>query len=304
VRLIHLLFLPALCSLFLCSCGARSPRHTLKIVVLDVGQGDGIVIETPTGHVMVIDGGPGVSSDEPDAGSAGDNVVVPFLKSEGINVVDVVLLTHPHEDHVGGLIAVLRGEHVLTVLDGTVLPLPTDDYRGFLQIVSTQRIPYRKIRRGTHLDFGDGVTADCLSPPVSGTPFGVDLSNSTINNYSAVLRVTYGSTHILLDGDAQEAAEDDMLAHYSANYLRANVLKTGHHGSRNASSTEWLAAVRPAFAVISCGRHNLFGHPNKETLSRLAAAHVHVFRTDQDGAVTIISDGRNVVVHSFLGVGG
>jgi beta-lactamase superfamily II metal-dependent hydrolase len=290
--------------LLLTSCGEHPGKRYLKITVLDVGQGDGIVLESPSGHVVVIDGGPGANDNSPNTSTAGDDVVVPFLRHEGINQVDVMVLTHPHDDHVGGLPAVLQAERVLTVLDGTVLPLPTEHYRNFLQIIMGKRIPYRKIRRGTKLNFQDGVTIDCLSPPISGLPFGNDLSNSTINNYSAVLRVTYGSTHILLDGDAQEEAEDNMLAHYSKAYLRADVLKTGHHGSRNASSSEWLAVVKPTYSVISCGRHNLFGHPNKETLDRLNAVHAGVYRTDQDGAVTIFSDGVHVTVRSFLGVGG
>jgi competence protein ComEC len=293
-----------LCLLLLSSCAPHVRRGELKITVLDVGQGDGIVIESPSGHAIVVDGGPGADTDAPDVKTAGDTVMVPYLRHEGINTIDVMVLTHPHDDHVGGLAAVLHSEHVLSILDGTVLPLPTQHYRDFLMTIKAMHIKYRKARRGTKLNLGDGVTIDCLSPPSSGLPFGNDLSNSTINNYSAVLRVSYGTTHIMLDGDAQRDAEDNMIANYPPAFLKADVLKTGHHGSRNASSPEWLAVVKPEYAVISCGRHNHFGHPNNETLFRLAAARAHTFRTDQDGAVTILSDGSHVKVFSFLGVGG
>ncbi len=288
----------------LCSCSSDSNSRKLRITVLDVGQGDGIVLQSPSGHVVVIDGGPGPKEDEPGKSTAGDEVVVPFLQHEGIGTVDVMVLTHPHEDHVTGLLAVLHSERVLSVLDGTVVPLPTEHYKEFLTTILDDNIPYRKVRRGTEINLQDGVTLDCLSPPPTGLPFGADLSNSTINNYSAVFRVNYGSTRILLDGDAQQEAEDNMLNAYGPGFLKADVLKTGHHGSRNASSAEWLDVVRPTFAVISCGRHNLFGHPNKETLDRLSAIRARTFRTDQDGAVTIISDGSSVSVTSFLGRGG
>jgi beta-lactamase superfamily II metal-dependent hydrolase len=299
-----LTIITVVCVLLLTSCSHRPTERLLRITVLDVGQGDGIVLESPGGHAIVIDGGPGPMDSDPYHGSAGDEVMVPFLRHEGINTVDVMILTHPHEDHVTGLLAVLHSVRVLSVLDGTVIPLPTEHYHEFLQTILDNHIPYRKARRGTRLVLGDGVVLDCLSPPQAGLPFGNDYSNSTINNYSAVFRVTYGRTKILLDGDAQQEAEDNMLRTYSDSYLKADVLKTGHHGSRNASSAEWLAVVRPSFAVISCGRHNLFGHPNKETLDRLKTVHAAIYRTDQDGAVTIVSDGLQVRVSSFLDVGG
>jgi competence protein ComEC len=290
----------ALSMLLMSGCEGSSRHRDLRITVLDVGQGDGIVLESPGGHVIVIDGGPSAPADSPEVGSAGDNVMVPFLRHEGINYVDVVVLTHPHDDHVGGLTAVLDNERVGAVLDGTVLPLPTESYRNFLTTILSKHILYRKARRGMSLNLGDGVEIDCLSPPVTGLPFGSNLSNSTINNYSAVLRVTYGTTHILLDGDAQSEAEQNMLMTYSRAFLKADVLKTGHHGSRNASSDPWLMAVQPTYAIISCGRHNHFGHPNTETLVRLTAIHSHIYRTDEDGAVTVLSDGSHVTVNSYL----
>jgi beta-lactamase superfamily II metal-dependent hydrolase len=279
----------------------RHPNGRLTMTVLDVGQGDSIVLETPSKRVILIDGG-GHSDSLPGPGSSdpGQEVVVPFLRHEGINRVDVLILTHPHGDHVGGLPAVLRAEDVGVVLDGTCLPYPTPSYQEFLQLIKDRHIPYRHAVRGMRIDFGDGVTGEILNPPADGLPYGVGDDDKTINNYSAVLRLTYGHTHFMLDGDAEEEAEANMLAAYPASELTADVLKVGHHGSRNASSDPWLNTVQPRYGIISCGLHNAFGHPHEEALQRLAAHNVQTFRTDLDGAVTITSDGQTIEATSVL----
>lgn len=265
------------------------------MTVLDVGQGDSIVVQTPSNRVILIDGG-GHYDTLPGAGMSdvGEKVVVPFLRHEGIDRIDVLILTHPHGDHVGGLPAVLRAERVGVVLDGTCLPYPSPAYREFLQLIKDDHVPYRHAVRGMKLDFGDGVTGEILNPPAEGLPYGTGNDDKTMNDYSAVLRLAYGRTHFMLDGDAEEEAEENMLAAYPPGDLQADALKVGHHGSRNASSDAWLAAVQPRYGVISCGLHNAFGHPHEEALQRLAAHHVQVYRTDHDGAVEVISDGTHV----------
>ncbi len=267
--------------------------------VLDVGQGDCIVVETPSGRTMVIDGG-GVNDETrpSDGADVGSRVVAPYLYARGINRVDVLVLTHPHGDHVGGLLSVLREEPIGTVLDGTVLPYPTPAYQAFLAGVKSRHLSYKHVFRGMHLDLGDGVTADVLNPPASGTPYGENPDNSTVNNYSVVLRLTYGRTHFLLMGDAEAAAEQVLLN--SSSDLTADVLKTGHHGAANASGEALLARVHPRYAAISCGRHNHFGHPAPATLARLTTHGIQTFRTDQNGAVTFLSDGQTVEATPFI----
>lgn len=279
----------------------RHPSGRLTMTVLDVGQGDSICIETPSDRVILIDGG-GHSDSLPGAGSSdpGDRVVVPFLRHQGINRVDVLILTHPHGDHVGGLPAVLRSEQVGVILDGTRLPYPTPSYQSFLQLAKDHHIPYRHAVRGMRLDLGDGVTGEILNPPADSLPYGVGGDDKTVNNYSAVLRLTYGHTRFMLDGDAEEEAEANMLAAYPASELQADILKVGHHGSRNASSDPWLNTVQPRYGVISCGLRNSFGHPHSEALERLATHNVQIFRTDLDGAVTITSDGQTIRATSVL----
>ncbi|HEX5323096.1 MAG TPA: ComEC/Rec2 family competence protein [Capsulimonadaceae bacterium] len=279
----------------------RRPHHPLRFIALDVGQGDCLLVETPSDRVLLIDGG-GRSDALPGAGSSdvGERVVVPFLRHEGINRVDVLILTHPHGDHVGGLPAVLRAEPVGAVLDGTRLPYPSPSYQEFLRLIKARHIPYRHAVRGMRIDFGDGVSGEILNPPADSLPYGVGDDDKTINNYSAVLRLSYSKTHFLLDGDAEEEAEANMLSAYPTSALQADVLKVGHHGSRNASSDPWLAAVQPSFGIISCGFRNSFGHPHEEALQRLAAHNIRVFRTDLDGAVTITSDGQTIQAASVL----
>ncbi len=270
----------------------------LRVTVVDVGQGDCILVETPDRRAMLIDGGGSSDESQVDSTDIGLRVVVPFLHYRGLSHLDVVVLTHPHGDHCGGLTAVLREESVGVVLDGTVLPYPSADYQAFRQEVRDRHIPYEHAARGMHLDLGDGVTAEVLNPPTSGTPYGTQPDNDTVNNYSAVLRLTYGKTHFLLTGDAETGAEQNMMA--AVPDLSADVLKVGHHGAANATGDDWLSRVRPRYAAISCGAHNPFGHPSPATLARLAAHHVPTYCTAWNGAITFLSDGQTVTARPFI----
>lgn len=270
----------------------------LRLTVLDVGQGDCLLLQTPNGRTVLIDGGGANDETEAAQSDIGEKTVVPFLHFEGINRVDVLVLTHPHGDHVGGLSAVLREEQVGVVLDGTCLPYPSPAYMSVLALVRQKHIPYEHAVRGMRLALDTGVTANVLNPPAQGLVYGTEPNNDTVNNYSAVLRVTYGRTHFLLDGDAENDAEASMLAAYGD--LSADVLKCGHHGANNASSDAWLDRVHPRFAAVSCGLHNPFGHPNPATLARLSAHGVQTFRTDKNGAITFVSDGKTVIAKPFL----
>lgn len=276
----------------------RPDAGKLRVTVLDVGQGDSIFVQTPSGRTLLIDGGGSNDEARADQTDIGERVLLPFLRYQGVNRLDIMVLTHPHGDHVGGLPAVLREVPVGVVLDGTRLPYPTPAYSAFLAQIKTRHIPYQHAVRGMRLNLGDGTTADVLNPPAQDFPYGTNPDNATVNNYSAVLRVTYGRTHVLLDGDAQLEAEESMLSAYPD--LTADVLKCGHHGAGNATGDDWLARVRPRYAVISCGLRNSFGHPHPDTLARLAAHSVQTFRTDKNGAITFVSDGKTVTVQPFL----
>jgi len=282
-----------LLSLLLTSCSPDPDSGKLRVTVLDVGQGDSILIEMPGRRTMLIDGGGSNDETQVDPTGVGRKTVIPYLHFRGIDKIDLVILTHPHSDHVGGLVDVLKEVPVGSVLDGTVLDYPTVPYKAFLAEVRQYHIPYAHAVRGTHIDFHDGVVCDVLNPPAAGRPYGTGLDNKTINDYSAVVRLTYGRVHFMFDGDAEFEAENDMLA--SGEDVSSDVLKCGHHGSGNATSDAWLNAVHPRYAAISCGLHNVFGHPAPATLARLKAHGVTTIVTAFDGAAVFVSDGKTVM---------
>lgn len=262
----------------------------LRVTFLDVGQGDATLIQTPGGRVALVDAG-GSYEDEAWGGGAravgwdlGRRVVVPALKRAGVRRIDVVVLTHPHEDHAGGLPAVMNAYPVGLWLD-TGQPHPSPGYRGALEAARQRGIPYRRAYAGQRVDLGDGVTLEILSPEREN-PSG------DLNNNGIVCRVVHGQTAMLLCGDAEAAREERMIQ--AGETLLADVLKVGHHGSAAATSAPFLRAVAPAYAVISCGRNNRYGHPAEAALERLDEAHAQVYRTDRDGAVVAISDGARV----------
>ncbi len=247
---------------------------------LSVGQGDCSFIRTPSGRTMLVDGG------SEGSGDIGYKLIEPFLRRQGVNRIDVLVLTHPHADHLNGLTAVVRDFRVGMVLDPAI-PHPSKAYRDFLVAVRDRGIPFRKAVRGQVLDLGDGTRAEVLNPPeehLVGT-------EDDVNTNSIVLRVTSGRSSIMLMGDAGRDAEASIMEF--AGDIRSGVLKVAHHGSSDSTSDSWLDEVSPQVAVISVGRNNPFGHPSRQVLERLTARGIKACRTDQDGAVEVsFADGR------------
>ena len=275
----------------------------LRVTAIDVGQGDSTLIQTPSGRTILMDGGGSSDETSADASDVGIKIVVPLLQYLGISHLDVLILTHPHGDHVGGLAAVLRALSIGTILDGTTLPYPSPAYRGFRALVQSRHIPCARAVRGQTLDMGDGVVLTVLNPPPdpvfgSSAAYGADTDDATINNYSLSVRLAYGRTRFVLTGDAETDAEGSMLA--SGLDLACDVLHAGHHGAKNATGDDWLSRLAPPMAVISCGRHNHFGHPAPSTLARLDSHGVQTFRTDHQGAITFVSDGKTVTAQPYL----
>lgn len=263
-----------------------SRSGTLELTYLDVGEGQCGVMRTPSGKTVVLDCG---TSSWRNSEQVGSKLVATYLQQQGIDRIDLAILSHPHTDHVSGYAGLLAEKPAKTVLDiGARHGIPP--YVKFLREVRKSGAKYRIARRGQSIDFGDGVRIDVLSPDPS-----VDYPD--LNENSMVLRVTYRRAAVLLCADVGAQTEARILE--SGERVRAQVMQVGHHGSKSASSAEWLAAVRPGVAIISCGRGDSYGHPSSETLDRLRAVGARVYRTDRHGAVTVITDGRTIKVRTF-----
>ena len=261
----------------------------IKIVVIDVGQGDSIFIKTPNKKYILVDAG-GVPSWKGGGVDTGRDYVIPVLqKNMPYNApLDAVVMTHPHADHVGGMVSVLKDMKVKKVYDSGYAR-GDKEYADCLDVIKRKNIPYEIVSDGDELEIDPDVRISVLSPP-SGFHY------EDANNNSVVLRLEYKDFTILLTGDAEMEAENYIVSKHPKSRISSNVLKSPHHGSRSSSSPSFIAACQPEVAVISCGRSNQFGHPHSETLSRYRSIEAAVYRTDYDGDIAIISNGFNFTV--------
>src|SRR6185503_13627134 len=272
----------------------RVPDGRLRVTVLDVGQADAIVVQTPGGHALLIDAGGQLERGAQAAGDSsaervGERVVVPFLLRNGIHAIDALILSHPHGDHAGGAAPTLRALRVAEFADGGQV-YGGSAYRDALATARADAVPIVYPRAGASWHDDDGVTLRFVGPSL---PFLANTGND-INDNSIAFVLEYRQFRILFTGDAGVAAERRFLA--SGIDLRADVLKVGHHGSAYSSSDAFLEAVRPRYAIISVGRHNHFGHPAPRTHAALEHIGATVYRTDEDGAVSLATDGTGVEI--------
>jgi len=276
-RLLLLVLLAAVVAVWWSAWGAVSGG--LLVTVLDVGQGDSILVQTPSGKTMLFDGG-GQRGQETSGYDVGKEVVVPALLNRGVKKIDVLVISHPHEDHIGGLGAVIDAVPVKMVLD------PELDYRSSIydQLradIRKRKIPVKRATEGQQINLGDGIHVDVLNPPqprLAGT-------DSDVNNNAVVLRLTDGPLSMLLAGDIERIGAFRIAR--LGESAHSTVLKVPHHGSHGAAIPQFLDAVRPQLAVISVGAHNEYNHPSQEMLDELTRVGAQVMRTDRDGAVTI-----------------
>ena len=249
----------------------------LAVSFLDVGQGDAAALKTPGGQWIVIDGGPRVPGND-----AGRRVVVPYLRRQGARGLALMISTHSDADHLGGLPAVIAAFPPRLVLEPGE-PLARPLYFEFLAAVEAAGSRWRAARAGDRVTL-DSVVIQVLSPDDAWMGVPVD-----VNDHGVVVLVTYGTTRILFQADAGVPVE----ARLAGTVGHVDLLKVGHHGSRSASSEEWLTELTPPVAVISVGARNRYGHPAPEVLERLARRGIRVLRTDQRGTITFTSDGHH-----------
>jgi competence protein ComEC len=262
---------------------ATVPRK-LEITAIDVGQGDSLLVVSPQGRAMLVDGGGGIG---PGGGEFdyGEDVVSPYLWSRGFEDLDVVVLTHAHGDHIGGLKRVVENFHPRELWVGIN---PNTEAIG--QLYATAAANHVLVRRhvaGDEMNWG-GTRIRVLSPPLDWRP-----KSKPMNDDSLAFLIAFGDTRAVLAGDLEKKMEKFI----AAESPRADFLKVAHHGSATSTTPELLGAVQPRFAVISVGYRNNFGHPRPIVLERLQEAHVVTYRTDVQGAVTFLLDGKTVEPH-------
>lgn len=255
------------------------PTPALSITALDVGQGDSVLIRTPSGFDILVDTGPDRRALD----------VLGRYLPPGDRTIELLVLTHPHADHIGGVLPILDHYRVAQVWDPGVRS-DTALARAVDRSLSALNVPVHTVLSGTSVDPESGVRIEVLSPQestVEKNSKGTEAQKGGLNDASVVLRVTYRGFCALLMGDASDAVEADLVARGRA--TPCPVLKVGHHGSRFSSSTPFLTAVRPEVALIGVGR-NGYGHPAPAALRRLETAGATVLRTDQYGSITLRYD--------------
>jgi competence protein ComEC len=260
------------------SAGIASAQE-LRVQFFDVGQGDAALVTSPAGRTVLIDGGP----------PEGTARLLERLRGRG--AIDLVILSHRHLDHLGGLARVIEEVGARAYMDAE-FPHPSPEYVRLLRALAANRVAVREARAGRTVDLGGGATLTLLAPP--SPP--LQHTRSDVNANSLVLRVDFGEVRVLFTGDAEAETERWLLANPAA--LRARVVKVAHHGSRHSSGARFVAAVGAELAVMSAGAGNEYGHPTPEAVGRWEAAGARVLRTDLDGEIEVTSDGRAIVVRT------
>jgi len=263
----------------------QKPGRILETVFLDVGQGDAILIKTPKGQTVLIDGGPNNKVLEKLG-----KYLPPLQKR-----IDIIILTHPHADHVSGLIEVLRRYSVgLVILNGVYLK--TDNYDQFLNTIEDNKVKVLIAEAGVAVHFDKNLEFDIISPDknLSDLVFnkqseGFGSNSNDVNSTSIVGKLIYNNFSIMFMGDATSKIENQLLAYGDS--LKSDILKVGHHGSKYSSFTNFLKTVAPKAGIIEAGAKNFYGHPSQAALSRLGMFNVNIFRTDQNGDIRVLSNG-------------
>ncbi len=269
-----------------------SPQNSnLEITVLDVGQGDAIFVQFPDGKTLLIDGGNKTFNFDP-----GERIIEPFLKRKGIKKIDAILVTHPHNDHIGGIPYIIEKFDVGTVIDNG-LNYNSEIYRKYLDLIQSKGIKHIIARAGNKIEISDIARIYVLHP----TPNFINNkdnedkygSGHSVNNSSVVIKIQYGKTSFLLTGDAEKEAEETMLKVYDT-FLKSDWIKVGHHGSETSSSPSFVLKVKPQWAVISVGKYNKYNHPSDIVLRRYSLVGAKIHRTDEEGAGVFKSNGNEV----------
>jgi len=261
----------------------------LRVTFLDVWQGDSIFIQTPQEKVILIDGGQSSNEEYNSFFDAGRDVVVPFLVERGIKHIDVLVLSHAHRDHVGGLISVLEEFSVGRVLDSGYVHT-TEVYERFLKLIKEKNIPYSNPRSGDRLLWDERLEVIVLNP--SEEFFSGD---DACNENSLVIKVDYKNVGFLFTGDIGIAAKRTLVKEFPKR-LKTDVLKISHQGADSSFLKAFLEKTSPSVEIISVGKGNHFGHPGNKILEFSKRRGIKIFRTDEDGFIEISTDGKSLEI--------
>lgn len=256
----------------LSGCVLFEEDSDLSIHIIDVGQGDSIFVKTPNGKTMLIDGGD----------IAAGKTVVSYLNKYNIDKIDVLIGTHPHADHIGGLIDVLENFEI----GKFYMPKKIHTSKTYEKLLETTKNKGLKITPATKdlvIDLDQDIPLYFLSPL---RDYGDNL-----NLWSAVVKMEYGEKSFLFTGDYEVLGEKELCDTYDKDFLQSEFLKVGHHGSNTSTSQEFLDIIQPEIAIISCKTGNSYGHPHKEVVERLKKFGSNIYRTDEQGTIIIRSDG-------------
>lgn len=247
----------------------------LEVSYLDVGQGDSAYIRVNDFDILV-DAGPRSDADR----------LIQQLEEKNIDDFEMIIATHPHEDHIGGMVKVFDRYEV----EEFYMPKMTHTTKTFenmVNAVAREGIKIKQIKEGMTFDLGSGAMIEVYSPMYE--------SYEEFNDYSPIMKLTFGESELIFTGDAEAHAEQEVVAKYPNN-LKADVLKFGHHGSSTSTTEEFLKSVDPEYGIISCGVDNKYGHPHRETLDKITKNNIQSFRTDMQGQITLKSDGKTIEI--------
>jgi competence protein ComEC len=244
----------------------------LRVHFIDVGQGDAVFIELPNEQTMLIDAG--------DTGYG--DTVANYIRSNGYASLDYVVATHPHADHIGGMAAALNATDVGAVYMPHI-ETTTQTFENLLDTIEAKGLKIKTARAGTNILSAGGLSIDILAPNAE--------KYSDLNNYSAVVKISYGETAFLFMGDAEALSETEIRGD-----VRADVVKVGHHGSDSSSSPEFIGRTQARYAIVSVGAGNIYDHPSPVTIKNWVDAGAKVYRTDENGTIIALSDGIDVMI--------
>ena len=262
----------------------ETTAQTLSVAVMDVGQGLSVVVVAPDGTSMVFDAG--------RSGERIETTVIPYLEELGVSEIDYLVVSHPDQDHIGGMPRLLDNMPVRNFVDPSI-PTTNQTYGHTLERVIEKGIDPILARAGGTLDLGEGVQAEVLWPQ---EPFIEEAGETATNENSTVIKITFGDVSFLLTGDIEKEAEAALVEQLSNDELQSDVLVVSHHGSNSSSTAEFLDSVSPSVAVIPVGFDNPYGHPHDEVMQRLRFRGITIHRTDLDGTVEVITDGEQYTV--------